>query len=152
MEYKVVIEIPKGSDRRIHMRYDGSGFEDFGPIKEKIPVNDGVMPVAYGYILNAVNNDEKDNVDAIVFSNRDHKTGDEMEAEIIGMLKRDDNDYKVIMVDDTIPYKDFMEVPEDERRLILQYFAYNHKSISLAPREEALQYLSDCSGYTANSC
>lgn len=144
MIYKIIIEIPKGSDRRIHMRYDGSGFEDFGPIKNKIPVNNGVMPVAYGYILNVVNKNEKDNVDAIVFSNKVYKTGDDIEAEIIGMIKRDDLDHKVIMVDNTLPYKDFMEVPKDERRLILQYFAYNHKSISLASREEALQYLASC--------
>ena len=56
---KAIIEIPKGSDRRIHMRNDGSGFEDFGPIKEKIPINDGIMPVAYGYIENAINKKEK---------------------------------------------------------------------------------------------
>jgi inorganic pyrophosphatase len=145
MRYKAVIEIPKGSNRRIHMRYDGNGFEDFGPIKDKIPVNDGVMPVAYGYILNVVNKNEKDNVDAIIFSNKSYRTGDEIEAEIIGMLKRDDNDHKIVMVDDTMPYKDFMEVSENERRLILKYFAYNHKSITLESRDVALQYLVDCS-------
>lgn len=145
MSYKVVIEIPKGSDRRIHMRYDGSGFEDFGPIKEKIPVNDGVMPVAYGYLLDFVNKEEKDNVDVIIFSNNKYVTGDEIEGEIIGMLKRDDNDHKIIMVDNTMPYKNFMEVPEDERRLILEYFAHNHKFISLESVEKAFKYLADCS-------
>lgn len=126
------------------MRYDGSGFEDLGPIKEKIPINDGVMPIAYGYILDAINKEEKDNVDAIIFSNNKYKTGDETEGEIIGILNRDDNDHKVILVDDTIPYKDFMEVPEDERRLILKYFGHNH-SITLDTKEAAIQYLADCS-------
>lgn len=28
MKYSAVIEIPKGSDRRIHMSYDNSGFID----------------------------------------------------------------------------------------------------------------------------
>ena len=145
MKYKIIIEIPKGSDRRIHMRNDGGGFEDFGPIKERIPINDGIMPVAYGYILNSVNKEEGDNVDVIVFSNRKYKTGDETEVEVIGILKRDDNDHKVITVDDSMLYKNFMEVPENEQRLILKYFAHNHQSISLESKGVAIQYLADCS-------
>ena len=47
---KVIIEIPKGDDRRRHLKWDKSGFVDLGPIIEKIPVNGGIMPVDYGYI------------------------------------------------------------------------------------------------------
>lgn len=137
MKYKAVIEIPKGCDRRIHLKYDGSGFEDFGPIKEKIPVNDGVMPVDYGFIKDSLNKDEGDNVDAIIFSNNKHNTGDEIEIDIIGILKRDDNDHKIIAVDDSMPYKDFQEVPENERRLILTYFAHGHQEITLGGKAEA---------------
>jgi hypothetical protein len=50
MQYTATIEIPKASDRRIHMRYDKTGFIDLGPISEHITVNGGVMPVHYGYI------------------------------------------------------------------------------------------------------
>ena len=111
MNYKAIIEIPKNCDRRIHMRYDGSGFEDFGPIKEKIPVNDGAMPVAYGYIVDAINKDEKDNVDVLVFSNKEYKTGDEMDVTIFGLMNRDDGDHKILAVDATIDYKSFDDIP-----------------------------------------
>ncbi len=142
MKYKAIIEIPKGSDRRIHMRDDGSGFEDFGPIKEKIPVNDGVMPVAYGYIENAINKKEKDNVDAIVFSNQQYKTGDEIEVEIIGLLNREDGDHKIIAIDDSVSYKNFDEMPEQERNLVLDYFSYTHR-IKVEDEDKALEYLAE---------
>ena len=119
MQIKVIIEIPKGSDRRIHMSYDGSGFKDYGPIKEKIPVNEGVMPVCYGYIENAINKTEKDNVDAIIFSNKQYHTGDKIEVEVIGMLNREDGDHKIIAIDNSAPYANFSDVPTQERKLIL---------------------------------
>ncbi len=143
MKYKAVIEIPKGCDRRIHFKYDGSGFEDFGPIKEKIPVNDGIIPIAYGYIENAINKKEKDNVDVIIFSNKQFKTGDETDVEVIGLLEREDEDHKIIAVDDSVSYKRFSEVLVDERKLIIDYFGYHHK-ITVQNIEEALEYLAEC--------
>lgn len=125
------------------MRYDGSGFEDFGPIKEKIPINDGVMPVAYGYIEGATNKLEKDNVDVIVFSNKEFKTGDEVKVEIIGLLSREDEDHKIVAIDDSVSYKDFYEVPEQERNLVLAYFGYNHQ-IRVDNIEDAIKYLTEC--------
>jgi inorganic pyrophosphatase len=143
MKYKAIIEIPKGCNRRIHMKYDGSGFEDFGPIKEKIPVNEGIMPIDYGFIKDSVNKDESDNVDVIILSNNKYETGDEVGVNTLGILKRDDNDHKIIAIDDTMPYKDFREVPEDERRLILDYFAFRHKEITVGDKQEAEAYLLD---------
>ena len=67
MKYTATIEIPKGCDRRIHLSYDRVNFIDLGPIKDQIPINDGVMPVHYGYINNTLNKDEGDEVDVIVF-------------------------------------------------------------------------------------
>jgi inorganic pyrophosphatase len=143
MKYKAVIEIPKGSDRRIHLRTNGSGFEDFGPIKEKIPINEGVMPVAYGYIENVINKTEGDNVDAIIFSNQEYKTGDEIDVEAIGLLRREDEDHKIIAVDDSVSYKSFSEVPLQERTLILDYFSYTHK-ITVEDAAKARDYLDEC--------
>lgn len=143
MKYKAVVEIPKGSDRRIHMKHDGSGFEDFGPIKERIPVNDGVMPVTYGYIENAVNKTELDNVDVIIFSNKHHKTGDEIDVEIIGLFNREDGDHKVIAIDESVSYKEFLEVPAVERNLILNYFGYKH-GIMVEDKIKATKYLEEC--------
>ncbi|MHB0978002.1 MAG: inorganic diphosphatase [Minisyncoccota bacterium] len=143
MKYTAIIEIPKGSDRRIHMRYDGSDFEDFGPIKEKIPINEGVMPVAYGYIEGATNKLEKDNVDVVVFSSKEYKTGDKIEVEIIGLFSREDEDHKIIAIDDSVSYKNFYEVPEQERNLVLAYFSYTHQ-IKVEDADKALKYLTEC--------
>ncbi|MBX4189466.1 inorganic diphosphatase [Candidatus Parcubacteria bacterium] len=140
MKYKAIIEIPKGSDRRIHMKYDRSGFEDFGPIQERIPVNKGIMPVAYGYIENTINKTEKDNVDVIVFSEKQLHTGDEIDISIIGLLNRKDGDHKVIGADDSMQYQNFLEVPESERSLILDYFSYTHQ-ITIEDQVKALEYL-----------
>lgn len=97
MQYIATIEIPKGSDRRIHMSYDKSGFIDLGPIKEHIPVNEGVMPVHYGYIEGTVNKEEGDEVDVIVFSKNPYNTGDKVEIEILGSFVRKDGDHKMMV-------------------------------------------------------
>ncbi len=125
------------------MKYDGSGFEDFGPIKEKIPINNGIMPIAYGYVLGAINREEKDNVDALIFSKNQFKTGDEVEVNIIGLLRRDDGDHKVIAVDDSVMYTNLNEISTEERTLILEYFGYNHK-IMVEDQKSALEYLAEC--------
>ncbi|MDP1759934.1 MAG: inorganic diphosphatase [Candidatus Woesebacteria bacterium] len=143
MNFKAIIEIPKGSDRRIHMRSDGSGFEDFGPIKEKISINDGVMPVAYGFIEEVINPIEKDNVDVIVFSNKKYETGDRVKVGVIGLLNREDVDHKVIATDDSVAYKSFSEVPLQDRNLILDYFSHTHQ-ITIEDATKALEYLDEC--------
>ena len=141
MKYEIVIEIPKGSDRRIHMKYDGSGFEDFGPIKEKIPINDGVMPVHYGYIEGIKNSTEKDDVDVLVFSTKQLNTGDRVNIEVIGIMFRDDNDHKILAKDDTVDTLSFDDLPE--AGLVTKYFGYN-KQVSFGDKKQALDYLSSC--------
>ncbi len=144
MKYLAVVEIPKGSNRRIHMSYDNTGFIDLGPIKDQIPVNDGVMPVCYGYIDKTINKQEKDNVDAIIFSNKSYDTGDTVLVEIIGMLTRDDGDHKLITVDDSITINNFSEIDSDEMKLIRQYFGYKSKINSIDSKEKAIKYLQNC--------
>lgn len=139
--YSATIEIPKGSDRRVHMAYDGSGFIDLGPIKDQIPVNDGVMPVHYGYLNGIMNEKEKDEMDVLVFSSRPLKTGDVLEAEIIGMLTRKDGDHKMITIDRSIKIKGFDDLPNQERDLILKYFGYKSEIVSVDSKEKALEYL-----------
>lgn len=144
MKYKAVIEIPKGCDRRIHMSYDKSGFIDLGSIKDQISVNDGVMPVHYGYIENTINKEEKDEVDVIIFSAKPHKTGDILEVEIIGMLVRKDGDHKLVAVDDSDTIKEFNDILPEEKDLILKYFGYKSEIVSINPKEKALEYLQTC--------
>ena len=144
MKYKAVVEIPKGCDRRIHLSYDGVNFIDLGLIKKEIPINNGVMPVCYGYLENAINNIEKDNVDVIIFSNQSYKTKDKVTLDIIGMLSREDGDHKVIAIDDSFVIKNFNEIDEKERNLILEYFGYKSKITSIDDRDVTLKYLQSC--------
>ena len=143
MKYQAIIEIPKGSDRRIHMSDDGSGFKDFGPINEKIPINNGIMPVCYGYIVDTINKSEGDNVDVIVFSNLSYETGDKIEIEVIGLMNREDGDHKVISTDNSVSLTNFLEVEREERKLILDYFSYTH-NIKVESKDKALVYLNTC--------
>jgi inorganic pyrophosphatase len=144
MQYISVIEMPKGEDRRIHLSYNsGEGFIDLGPIIDQIPVNDGVMPVHYGYIEGVINEVEKDNVDVLIFSNDIYKTGDKVEIDIIGMLNREDGDHKVLAFDKTLNLNSFDDISEEERNLILKYFGYKSKILSINTRQETLKYLQD---------
>lgn len=144
MKYKAVIEIPKGCDRRIHLSYDGINFIDLGLIKEEIPVNNGIMPVHYGYIENTVNEKEKDNVDVIVFSNKLYESKDKIDIEIIGMITREDGDHKVISVDESVLIESFNDIEEYEKKLILEYFGYKSKIISIENKEKTLEYIKSC--------
>lgn len=144
MKYKAIIEIPKGCDRRIHMSYDKSGFIDLGPIKEQIPVNEGVMPIHYGYIENAINKEEGDEVDVVIFSSQPHNTGDILDVEIIGMLTRKDGDHKLIASGEAGEIKDFEDILPEERNLILRYFGYKSEIVSVDTKERALEYLLSC--------
>lgn len=144
INYKAVIEIPKGCERRIHLSYDGINFIDLGLIKEEIPINNGVMPVHYGYIENTVNEIEKDNVDVIIFSNKLYNSKDKTDIDIIGMLNREDGDHKVIAIDDSILIKDFSNINQEERNLILEYFGYKSKITSIDNKYKTLEYIESC--------
>jgi inorganic pyrophosphatase len=144
MKYTAIVEIPKGCDRRIHMTYDHSGFVDFGPISDHISVNNGVMPVCYGYIDRYINKKEGDNVDCIIFSTKEYKTGDSIETEIIGILVRDDEDHKVICTDNTVTLGSFEDTDETEKNLILDYFGFKSKIAHIGDKEEAIAYMNSC--------
>ena len=141
MQYIATIEIPKGSDRRIHMSYDKSGFIDLGPIKEHVPVNEGIMPVHYGYIEGTVNREEGDEVDVIVFSKKPYNTGDRVEIDILGSLVRKDGDNKVIAHDASESDSVFEVLSEVDRKLIMDYMGYKSPIISVETREQAVEYI-----------
>ena len=126
------------------MSYDKSGFIDLGPIKDQIPVNDGIMPIHYGYIENAINKGEGDEVDVVIFSQQPHNTGDILDVDIIGLLTRKDGDHKLVAIDDSVGIKDFEDILPEERDLILKYFGYKSEIISVDTKEKALEYLLSC--------
>lgn len=138
---KAIIEIPKGNDRRWHLNYARTAIEDFGPIKDKIPVNDGIMPVDYGYLEGTENKDEKDNVDVLIFSSRRFNVGDSVEVEPFGLIRRSDKDHKVLAADNTSSIKTWNDVPLPERELILEYFSYNHPILGVESKESSEAYI-----------
>jgi inorganic pyrophosphatase len=86
MKYIATIEIPKNSTRRIHkgnQPHNMGIYEDFGPLIDKVKVNDGKMPLAYGFINDTNSSDSvyeyPDEVDVMVFSEKEFKTEDSVE-------------------------------------------------------------------------
>ena len=141
MKINAVIEIPKGDNRRRHLNYAQTAIEDFGPIKDVIPVNDGVMPVAYGYLLGTLNKDEKDNVDVIVFSSSEFDVGDKVEVEPFAILRRADNDHKILATDETMGITLWEDVKKEERDLLLEYFGYKHPITAVENKQSAEEYI-----------
>lgn len=138
--YKAIIEIPKGSSRRIHHKYDKSCFHDFGPLVEKIPINKGKIPINYGYLKNYFNKKEKDELDVLVFSKKKFETGDKVYVNPIAILKREDGDDKVVAVDKTFKEtKDFDDIPEKE--LITRFFSHHHRISSVLNKKDTTSYL-----------
>jgi inorganic pyrophosphatase len=139
---KAIIEMPKGDDRRRHFKFDKTGFIDLGPIKEIIPVNNGLMPIGYGYIPGTLNIDEGDEIDVLILSNKILEVAQEVEVEPIALIVRDDGDNKVVAVDDSISdIKEWKDITEKERWLIEQFFSYHHKILAIENLEVTKQYI-----------
>lgn len=139
---KAIIEIPKGDTRRRHMAYDKSGFIDLGPIREVIPVNGGIMPIHYGYILDTLNEKEGDEIDALVLSDDKTEVGQEIEIEPISLIRRADGDDKIVAISkSTKNIAKWNDIPEGERKLIENFFSYHHKFQSIENAESAKRYI-----------
>lgn len=140
--YTAVIEMPKGDDRRRHVSYEKTGMVDLGPIKDIIPVNDGIMPIHYGYVEGTKNAVEGDEVDVLIFSQKPLRSEERVEIYPIGLLRRADGDDKIIAVDSkNSPTKTWEDIPQKERELILSYFGYHHKIVSIEDGKSAELYL-----------
>lgn len=147
------IEIPKGDDRRRHLSYDKKEMLDLGPIKDAIPVNNGAMPIAYGFILGTLQYDESsknpkekpDEIDVLVYSEKNFKIGDVTKVTPIAILTREDGDHKIMAVDDTVKkrLKEWGDISYEERDLILRYFGYKSPIKSIEGRNAAIDYIKD---------
>ena len=138
---KAIIEMPKGDTVRRHFKFDKTGFIDLGPIKEVIPINDGIMPINYGYIVGTLNASEGDEIDVLIFSNNLLSVGQEVEFEPIALINRADGDDKIVAVDDTVNFKSWLDVPKVERELIEAFFSYHHEFTSIENAELAKKYI-----------
>jgi len=141
---KAVIEIPKGDDRRRHIKYDKTGFVDLGPIKDLIPVNEGIMPIDYGYIPETLNEKERDEIDILIISDKKFKVGQKIEVEPVALIKRSDGDDKIVAVDETKKsIKKWLDIPKETRDLIESFFCHHNKIIKIEDAKRARQYVEE---------
>ena len=140
--YKAFIEIPKGDTRRRHKSFDSDDLIDLGPIKDVIPVNEGVMPVDYGYILDTLNKEEtaSEELDVLVFSDKKLEVSDIVEIKPIALITREDRDHKIVatLISDARQWED---INEDEKSLLQEYFGYKSKIISIDGAQEAIDLI-----------
>ena len=141
MKINAVIEIPKGDNRRRHLNYAQTAIEDFGAIVDVIPINDGVMPIAYGYLEGTLNKVEKDNVDVIVFSSNTFQVGEKVLVEPFAILRRSDDDHKILATDETMKITAWEDVKKEERDLLLEYFGYKHPITAIEDKRSAEEYI-----------
>ena len=144
MRVKAIIEIPRGDDRRRHInKYNKSEFIDLGPMKDHIPVNNGVAPEHYGFIPNTLNRDDGDEVDVLVFSDTKLNVGDTIDVKPIALLKREDNDEKVVAVEVDSTATSWDDLEKSRRDLVLRFFGSHHRIVAVESRDHAEKYILD---------
>jgi len=138
---KIIIEIPKGSLRRIHFNKAKNEFVDLGPTKDQIPLNNGMMPIDYGFIPDTFNPNDNDDLDVLVLSNKKLKTGDKLDVLPIALIKRDDGDDKIVAADDSIEEKTWDEISDKLKSTVLSLFSYKSKITSIENKSFAERYI-----------
>jgi inorganic pyrophosphatase len=139
--YQAIIEIPKNDIIRRHLKNDKSGFIELGPIKDKIPVNNGVCPYSYGFIPNTYNDSDQDEIDIIVISPNTHQISQQINVNPIALLVRDDGDHKVLAVEENeTKIQSWQDLSPDQQELIKSFFSYCHESI-IKDANEASNYI-----------
>ena len=142
MNYIATIEIPQNSDRRIHKDYHEWKFIDFGLISEKITANGGRMPLAYGFINNtASDTPEQDEVDVMVFSENQFKTGDSVQIVPFAMMVRQDGDHKVLARDSTVQITSWQEVPADMQKILMDFNGFKLPIVDVKNAQETSTYI-----------
>ncbi|MEI8224216.1 MAG: inorganic diphosphatase [bacterium] len=145
MNYIAIIEIPKNSDRRIHKgnQLDNLGkFVDFGLISDKITANNGRTPLAYGFIENTTGSDgEGDEVDVMVFSEKEFKTEDTLEVTPFAMMMREDGDYKVLAHDETMTIDSWDHVPAEIQKILMEFNGFKLPIIEIKGKDETIAYI-----------
>ena len=142
---QVLIEMPKGEARRIHLgRMGDEGWLDLGPIKEVIPVNGGIIPIAYGFVIGTRMKEKRSNkdeeLDALVYSGKSFKIGEVVKVHPIALLALENGDDKIVCVDESVSVGTFDQIPQKD--LILKYFGYKSRIIRISTAEDAEKLIS----------
>ena len=139
---QAIIEIPKGDDRRRHLKYDKSDFIDLGPTKDIIPINNGIMPIHYGFIPETLNEKEGDEIDVLVFSDELLKVGQKITIRPIALIRREDGDDKIVAVDESKgQIRKWGDIQKEDRELIEKFFSFHYKFLSIDDLNAAIEYI-----------
>lgn len=140
---KAIIEIARGSDRRVHWNKERKEFVDLGPIKKVIPVNNGIMPADYGFLVGTLCEGDNDEIDVLIISDGKFKTGSEAEVEPVGILFRADKDDKIVAVDETTKgrIKEWESLDKNLKDALLASFGYHSAIERIGNKDEAEGYI-----------
>jgi inorganic pyrophosphatase len=135
----VLIEIPKGEKRRLHINWARTHWIDGGPIKRVISVNKGIMLVAYGFVIGTKVKDGKhfDELDAIVYSKKSFKIGQRVKCSPIAYFHLKNGDHKIIGTDRSTTVEKWRDISPKLRRLLVEYFGYKSPVIRVGGRHDA---------------
>ena len=142
-KYKAIIETPEGDNRRRHFNKEKTKIIDLGPLKNVIPINNGIAPINYGFILNTYCKADNDEVDALIISEDKLRIGQEIEVYPIALILRKDKDDKIVAVDKTTfeKYQEWHDVSKEKRDLIEKFFSFHYDIITIENSKKARQYL-----------
>lgn len=145
--FEILIEIPKGETRRLHIEWTRAHWLDMGHIKDVIPVNEGVMPIDYGFVIGtkvSEDVDKVDELDAVLYSNKKFSIGEKIKAAPIASIILENGDHKIVFVDDSVKVKIWEDIPEIKRKLFLEYFGYKSKVKSIGNKQDAIKLIKSC--------
>lgn len=144
--FNAVIEMSKGDTRRRHFSSeDKTLLLDLGPVPKIM--NDGIMPEAYGFLDGIINKAEGDEVDIVLFSNKEYLSSEKVVVFPIGIIIRSDKDHKVLAVDDSLQKSitDLKDIPDSRMKPVLRFFGAVYPIVDLKGKREALEYIDSCS-------
>jgi inorganic pyrophosphatase len=145
--YEILIEMPEGETRRLHIAWSRAHWINQGPIRDTIPVNGGAMPIAYGFVIGTRVSEgpgKVDELDALVYSRRKFSVGERTRARPIASIRLENGDHKVVFADDTVKAERWADIPEAKRKLVLEYFGYKSRVEGVGDREDALELIRSC--------
>lgn len=141
--FQAIIESPKGDDRRRHFDKKKNKVIDLEPLKDVIPVNNGIAPINYGFIIGTKCQADNEEIDALVISENKLKIGEQVEIYPIALMLREDGDDKIVAVDNSTikKFKTWQNIPKEKRNLIEKFFSYHHKFTEIKGSKDAVQYI-----------
>jgi len=135
----VLIEMPKGASKRTHINWARTHWIDGGPIKRAIPVNEGIMPIDYGFVVGTMikEGSHKDELDALVYTERKLELGSRIKIDPTAVLYIKNGDNKIIGVGKDTTVQKWEDIPARTRNLLIKYFGYKSPVIKIGDKKDA---------------